>query len=290
MSDENNRYNRNRNLWKKAYPVKKGKPRIHNITLSNGDTQSVNLETYQRDRSYYRIFPDQSNINVIPPAGSTLWEDGKYIVLNSPTPNLEYTITFNQNFPISPVVCLGIFAGSSSHPSAINPAIIDIQGSDTIGYPIGKPYIIGIGEPTTNSVTFRLSAPYQGPIHYFALGQTSSAIVPTNKNPLYFDNDVWWVSGGKQSVAVLSLSASILTWATLPPSVPLSNIKLLTTPFVNSASILEGVVVTPNSSGNTTEPLINEDIVTNRSTSSPVFYSNPLSPTYRVHYIAIGTL
>lgn len=165
----NERYTRNRNMWKKNYSTVRHKPRFLEVVV-NETTRSINLETYQRHRSYYALYPDYGSIETILPPEPVLfeWEDGKYTI-DTPDENGVYTINFAQSFSEPPIVCLTcLFAFSPS---------LDIQPIGP-GWEKASPFIYGYGPPNVTGVSFRMSYPYTGSITYLATKPVAPTVYP----------------------------------------------------------------------------------------------------------------
>lgn len=283
MSSE--RYTRNRNNWKRSYPRKKGKPVIETFIV-NDVTQSINLQTYQRDTPYYRIFPDRGAVIPAPIPVPPLfwWEDGKY---NIPGPSVEneYTITFQNQFNNPPVVCFAIFAGETSWPAGtIN--TVDIEGDDLSDFEDGKPLIYGVGVPTTTQVTFRLSHPYTGSIHYFAydpVGAPGNRITIPNLN--YWQPGPWQVSGDV-AVSTVSDTSQSISWLNLDQAGSNVETRILLTPFDYVSNNQAAVVVLADSEA--ISFALNNDPLENSipDTTNQTWIQYSASGSFFIHYIA----
>lgn len=240
----NERYTRNRNLWKKAYPLVGQKPRVQEF-VAGEITYSINLGNIQRDRNLYRIYPDygQFPIPVIPPEGPHNWEDGKYLLVDG-NPDTEYTITFNEPFVNPPIVCFGIIANIATNPDMILPDSNDISPSGG-GYSSPTVHVYGVNSPTQTSATFRLSANYTGTIHYFAFDSLVAATV--TPNPLYWNSGIYQASGGSATASFVWPDCSQnFVWDPITNASSTDDVFVTVTPYLIEPTASTPVVLLNN--------------------------------------------
>lgn len=238
----NERYTKNRNLWKKVYPVTKQKPRVQEF-VANQITYSIDLGSFQRERSLFKIQPDygqyqtSSNVPIIPPV---VWEDGKFLITSS-TPNLEYTFQFSQSFSAPPVVSLGIISDLIVNPNLLYPNAADILLQSFTYYNNSPVKIFGIGSPSTNSITFRLSAPYTGSIHYFALDSNVATQVPVNLT--YWTPGSYQASGGKVTASLTQPNCTVtVAWDPITVTTNTPDVYVTAMPYLPDSN---GPVIFP---------------------------------------------
>lgn len=232
----NERYTRNRNLWKKAYPLVGQKPRIQEF-VAGEITYSINLGHMQRDRNLYRIFPDYGQFHisssVIPPEGPHIWEDGKYSIIDG-DPDVEYTINFVEPFVNPPVVCFGIIANTATNPDMILPDSNDISPSGG-GYDNNTVHVYGINTPSTSSVSFKLSSFHTGSVHYFAFDPAAAATV--TPNPLYWYSGTYQASGGSTTASFVTPACTqSVTWDPITIASSVDDVFVAVTPYLVSAT------------------------------------------------------
>lgn len=234
-----NRYIKNRNLWKKVYPRSGQKPQYQEL-VANQITYSVNLSNFQRDRSLFRILPDFGQYQITLPPTSSVWEDGKFLITTI-SPDLEYTFYFTSSFVNPPVVSLGIFGQTDINPNIVFPTASDIPYSG-MAYPISSVKVYGIGSPSTNSVTFRLSAPYTGSIHYFAFDSAVAATITPNTN--YWVTGSYQASGNKITASLTQPNCNVLaSWNPITITSNADDIRVTITPYLVSGS---GPIIIPS--------------------------------------------
>lgn len=166
MTFNDNKYGKNRNLWRKTYPHRRRKPR--NVTvLDDASDQylTFDLNKLIRHRDYFVI--DGPDIE----PGDLIYEEG-IVYFNNEDVVLS---SFSSNFHESPIVVY----------------TIESSGSDD------NVNIYGIGQPTKDTFRIGASAPFSGSVRY-------RAIYSRNGYPVYIETSAYsssfWVYAGKKTI------------------------------------------------------------------------------------------
>ncbi len=191
----NNRYTKNRNLWRKVVGYGEAKPRpiIQSfVDAQTSITYSLNLEETFRHRDYFQVIKPFIEIIVSGSSGS-IGLTGEYdegVVSYAMNDSVYKTINFNFTFSSSPYVVLSIEDDENNDTNNVNPYGISFS---------------------TSGANIGVSAPFSGTVRYRAIYASSYPAYITSS----FTASVITASAGTVTVPA-DASYYATTYATLP--------------------------------------------------------------------------